>query len=56
MCIKEVTIIVKKAWDHKFDVLAHYNSEVLRGLTHTEEYSAKMSVLQEEYDTWIRSK
>ena len=36
-------------WDSKFDALATYNSEVMRGLVHTREYEKRMDELQKEY-------
>ncbi len=41
-------------WDDKFNKLAIYNSEVSRGIIHTEEFKAKMAVLQEEYNQRIK--
>jgi len=37
-------------WNHKFDALATYNAEVMRGIMHTEDYNRRMSVLKEEYN------
>jgi len=44
-----------KEWDKKFDVLAVYNSEKVRGLLHTKEWEEKMRELQKEYMKWVQS-
>ena len=36
-------------WDEKYMPLAVYNSEVARGILHTEEYKKKMNELQDRY-------
>lgn len=36
----------------KFDELARYNSEVARGLVHTDAWRSKMAALQAEFDRW----
>lgn len=37
----------------KFNRLADYNSEVSRGIQHTETYGIAMKKLQKEFDMWI---
>ena len=37
-------------WKREYDVLATYNSEVVRGVAHTPEYDQRMKLLQAEYD------
>lgn len=39
----------------KFVPLAYYNSEVSRGVVHTEEYATQMAALQSEFDEWMRA-
>lgn len=36
-----------------FERLAGYNSEVDRGIVHTQEYDARMAALQKEFEAWI---
>jgi hypothetical protein len=43
-----------KFWEPRFRVLAEYNSEVARGIIHTEAWKQKMAVLQREYDEKTR--
>lgn len=40
----------KSPWRPEFEVLARYNSEKSRGITHTEEWKAQMAVLQREFN------
>jgi len=43
-------------WKYDYDRLAIYNSEVSRGLMHTDEYKAEMKKIQKEYnDTYTSS-
>ncbi len=37
-------------WKSKYDALALYNSEVSRGIAHTDEWRKKMEQAQDEYD------
>jgi hypothetical protein len=41
-----------KSMPRMFDPLARYNSEVSRGLVHTDEYRAQMVSLQALFDEW----
>lgn len=36
----------------KFELLATYNSECMRGIVHTADYDAKMAELQREFDAY----
>lgn len=36
----------------RFEVLARFNSEVDRGITHTDTWRAYMALLQTEFDAW----
>jgi len=40
-------------WRPVYDVLAQYNSEVARGLVHTDGWAKKMAQYQEEYNSVI---
>lgn len=44
----------KFKWEKQFNDLATYNSEVARGIVHTEEYILKMQGLQKQYDEKMR--
>jgi len=41
-------------WEPRFYVLSSYNTEVSRGITHTDEFKAEMKQLQEEYNCKLR--
>lgn len=43
-------------WDDRYLPLAVYNSEVERGIVHTDEWKQKMSKLQSEYDRAYKEK
>ena len=40
----------------EFQTLSTYNSEVMRGLVHTQEHKEKMDRLQKKYNKLIREK
>lgn len=46
----------KVFWEPQFQVLATFNSEVARGLLHSEEWKAKMAQTQRWYDEKLRAK
>ena len=37
-------------WKHEYNALANYNSEVSRGIVHTDFWISKMEQLQKEYN------
>jgi len=45
-------------WEERFQQLAEYNSEVGRGIVHTEKYDEIMAKMQKEYNEkkqkWIK--
>jgi len=36
-------------WDDKYIPLSTYNTEVSRGILHTDEYKKRMKIMQEEF-------
>ena len=38
-------------WKQEYEVLANYNSEVARGIKHTDDWNRRMSILQAEYNS-----
>lgn len=42
-------------WEAKFGPLAVFNTEKMRGIVHTAEYTETMNVMQEEYKVAVRS-
>jgi len=40
--------------EEEFHQLASYNGYVGEGLVHTDAWKAKMAVLQERWDRWVR--
>jgi hypothetical protein len=41
----------EKFWKPEYEILAHYNSEVARGIKHTDGWNRRMSILQAEYNS-----
>jgi len=40
----------KREWKIDYDILATYNTEVSRGIVHTEKWRDKMSKIQKDYN------
>uniref|UniRef100_A0A6M3X5P7 Uncharacterized protein n=1 Tax=viral metagenome TaxID=1070528 RepID=A0A6M3X5P7_9ZZZZ len=45
------TRYITNLWEERFDILATYNAEVMRGVVHTSEYDARMKILQDDYNS-----
>ena len=46
---------MKSFWEERFNALAVFNAEKMRGIMHTKLYIEKMRVLQQEYDLKLRA-